>query len=355
MYFSLTLRSLFKAVSFSVLAGITLLSCSSTQNFYDDDEIYNSGTSSTVQERAGEVLVQSQNTSKYKDFFQNGARQLEDIPEEGAIFTDIEEYNSESEVDYNEEYVGEETYQEGKSAWGEETGNSIVYVYNSSPFYGYNSFGYGGFGYGRFGYGYNSFGWPYYGGFGYSSFGYGYNNFGYGYNNFGYGYIWNPFYYGNSFYNRPYFNGAYNGYEGTAIAYNSSNRSSVSKRGRISAADAVADSRSRLRSSTKRGSVSRARTTYSRNRGTVRKRPSATQSQRRSTSQTKSPNVSKRSQSSVKRPSTSSSKRSSANPSGSSRSKLRSSSKSSRSSSSSNFSSGRSGSRGSSRGGSRRG
>lgn len=345
MYFSFALRSSLKAMSFSVLAVITLLSCSSTQNVYDDDGIYNSGTSSTVQERAGEEVVQSQNTSKYKDFFQNGARQLEDIPEEGAIFTDIEEYNSESEGDYNEEYVDEETYQEGKSAWGEETGNSVVYVYNSSPFYGFNRFGYGGFGYGfnRFGYGSS-----YYRGFGFNNFGYGYNSFGYG----GFVNAWNPLFYGSSFYNRPYFNGAYNGYGGTAIAYNNIRRRAVVNANRKSSASrTVAESRSRLRGNTAKTS----RGGQSRGNGVSRTRPATTRGGRTGTTQTTRPSTSRTrpsGSSSRKRPSTSSSSRSrSTTIRGSSRS---SSSRPSFSRSSSSSRS--SGSRGgSSRGGLRRG
>jgi len=199
MYFSSALRSSLKTMTFSALAGFALLSCSSTQNVYDDDGIYNSGTSQTTQSQTEKQVAQSEETNKYKDFFQNGAKKLEDIPEEGAIFTDIEEYTSESDEEYADDYVDEEVYEEGNAAWGEERSNAVVYVYNNSPYYGFNRFGYGGFnrfGYGGFGYGFNSFG------FGFNRFGYGWPYYG------GFGYAYNSFFFGNGFYNRPYFNGA---------------------------------------------------------------------------------------------------------------------------------------------------
>ena len=362
MYFSSALRSSLKTLAFSALAGFVLLSCSSTQNVYDDDGIYNSGTTQTAQEQPEAQVAQSEETKKYKDFFQNGAKKLEDIPEEGAIFTDIEEYTSESD----EEYVDEEVYEEGNADWGEETDNTVVYVYNNSPYYGFNRFGFGGFGFNRFGYG--GFG---YGGF--NNFGFGFNRFGYGwpyYGGFGYGgfgYAWNPFFYGNGFYNRLYFVGAYNGYAGNAVAYNNSNRAFVDSRNTVSAATAVADSRSRLRSSSNsaRRASSRSRTTYSRNRGTVRTRGTNDARRRSTTTQTRRPTTTRRS-SSPSRPSqtrrssvpqrrSSSTTRSSSDRSSKTRSSGSSSRRRSNSSRSSSRSSGfsRSGSspRGSSRGG----
>ena len=92
MYFSSTLRSTLKSLTLSALGAFALVSCSASQTVYDDDGIYSSGTTGVQQQENREVVsnaVESESTNRFKNYFEDGARKLEDIPEEGAVFTDI--------------------------------------------------------------------------------------------------------------------------------------------------------------------------------------------------------------------------------------------------------------------------
>ena len=265
MEFNIPLKYTFKNLSLIIGATAFLVSCGSSQQFYDEDGIYSSVNTTATETQ--DVDPANGNTQIYKNYFEKGAKEFGELEEEGAIFTDIESYTSEGDV-----YVEGDGFETatGYAAWGDEVQDEEINIYYNSP-YG------AGFGYGGFGYGYGGFG---FGGYGYGYAGYGYGGFGpyysfwspWGYRPFiGYGYA-----YGNSFYNRRgnFNNGFSSQFRGNrnAVAYNSGRRSLNNTRSvrRGSAASAVSASRARLRSSSGRTeTVNRRRNTYTRNRGTV--------------------------------------------------------------------------------------
>ena len=203
-------------------ALLLLASCGSYQyTGYEHDGIYSPENREAV--TANDHAESYEEALYYKQLFAQKAEQFSNIPQEGAIFTDIEGYTSTGM--YEDQSFMQEgiAYQGGNAPWGQEVDEISINVYNSpffSPFYHpYMSPYYGGF--------YDPF-WM-------NRYGYGY---GYGWNHWGYGYPyhnpwrwnrwgWNaglavhsPFYgyyrYGN--YN-PY-------YSRNNVAYNSTRRSS---------------------------------------------------------------------------------------------------------------------------------
>ncbi len=268
-----TILKSFKNLSLSLIGGVMVVSCTATQQVYDEDGIYSSSESVVVQEDQ-ERVTDASNANVYKNYFEKGAQELEEIEEEGAVFTDIESYSSE---DGSEIYIDESSFDAstGYAAWGDDPQDVEVNIYNNSPLWGFNRWGGFGFGYGWGGYGLGwnrGFGWG--GGFGNPYWGGGFWNPYWGggfYNPYwggGFGYAFNhPYgFYGNNFY-------AYNrGYRGGRVAYNTGRRTAGANVGRRSrnATDAIAASRSRLRASSGRNVTSRSRATYSRNRGTAR-------------------------------------------------------------------------------------
>lgn len=253
----------FKVFATAVIGVFTLASCSSSQAVYDDDGIYSKNNTEIVpQEITGGTTG---NGVAYRNYFEQGAEALEEIPEEGAIFTDIESYTSDDGSEGTIVYDDGTGYETGRAAWGEETEDITVNIYPDIGFYG-------GFGFNRFGFGgFNNWGWGggWAGGWG-GGWGGGFNNWGFGGWNgwgwggpgFGFGNPWNPFCYGYGGFNG--FNNSFNnGGYGRRVAYNGSRRTSASS--------AIAASRARLRDNG-RGTTNRS--TYSRGRGTTR--PSTT-------------------------------------------------------------------------------
>lgn len=256
MNFSTSLRTSIKSLSLSALAATLLVACSASQQVYDDDGIYSSNESANATSQE-ETSSNGSNTQVYKNYFEKGAQELGELEGEGAIFTDIEEYSSEES---NAIYVDGTDFESatGYGAWGDEVQDVQVTIYNNSPIWGWNRWGglgwNGGLGWGRgFGWGGN-FWSPWYGGAYYNPF-------------LGGGFAYySPFYYYGNFNRFNNFNYGYanHRYNGNRVAYSAGRRSINSSGRRMGATDAIAASRSRLRTS------SRSRATYSRNKGTAR-------------------------------------------------------------------------------------
>lgn len=208
-------------------ALLLLASCSSYQYAgYDNDGIYSSSendeayTANDYEESYEEALY-------YKKLFSEKADEFANVPQEGAIFTDVENYSSTGAYDENMFLEEGLDYQTGNAAWGSNPDRISIYIHQDpfrSPIYSlymhpfytgfYDPFfmpGHGyayspyGFGYG-FGYGYGYRPW-------FNRWGYGYNRIGWGgYGRYGYGYGYNqyPYYYGpNRYYGRNYREVAY--------------------------------------------------------------------------------------------------------------------------------------------------
>lgn len=254
-----------KNLSFVAVTSVFLIGCSSTQSFYDEDGIYSSPQTDAAS-ASDQEISSGANTQVYKNYFEKGVQELSELEEDGAVFTDIESYSSEAGTDIYVDGASFET-NTGYAAWGDETQDVEINIYNNAPYWGFNNWGgFGGYGYG-WGGGFYGNAWG--GGF-WSPWGYGFHRgfnspfFGYG----GYGYAYNRpfFHYGNNFNNHYYGNNGRN-YRGR-VAYSAGRRSAVSNTGRRSSAvNAISSSRSRLRSASGRTSSATSRNTYSRNRG----------------------------------------------------------------------------------------
>lgn len=190
-----------------VLFALGLTSCGSYQYVgQDSDGIY---SEDEVQEDVVQADTEA-NSTYYKNYFKEKSLEMGSNGND-EVFVDIDSY----EGSYSEDYV--EAANVGYGAWGENTSEVSVNIYNSGfnnywnrPYYGWNSFGwnrpYSGW---NFGYGYGDFG---YGGF-YSPYWYSPYNFGYGYGYGGY----------------PYYSGYYgrNGYGRNGVVYSSRRRGST--------------------------------------------------------------------------------------------------------------------------------
>lgn len=255
-----------KNLSFVAVTSVFLIGCSSSQNFYDEDGIYSSPQADAAS-ASGQEISSGANTQVYKNYFEKGVQELSELEEDGAVFTDIESYSSEAGTDIYVDGASFET-NTGYAAWGDETQDVEINIYNNAPYWGFNNWGgFGGYGYG-WGGGFYGNAWG--GGF-WSPWGYGihrgFNNPFFGYAGYGFAYNRPYFHYGNNFNNHYY--GNYNRNYGGRVAYSAGRRSAVSNTGRRSSAvNAISSSRSRLRSSSGRTTQSTSRNTYSRNRGT---------------------------------------------------------------------------------------
>lgn len=208
-------------------ALLLLASCSSYQYAgYDNDGIYSSSDEGEAY-TANDYDESYENALYYKQLFAEKSEQFANIPEEGAIFTDIEGYSSAGQ--YEENSFGEEglDYQPGRAAWGTDPDEISINIYNDPFYYPYYSPYYAGF--------YDPF-WgpyPYYGRYGYRPYGYGYYSpwrwnvgFSFGWSNWGYGY-YDPFYY--PYYRPYYYGGRYYPYSRLRdVAYSTSRRDSYS-------------------------------------------------------------------------------------------------------------------------------
>ena len=217
-------------------ALLLLASCSSYQYAgYDQDGIYSSENREAITANDNEESYEDANY--YKRLFADQSAQIDNLPQEGAIFTNVDSYTSTGA--YGDEMYLQEgglNYQGGNAPWGDQPDEIAINFYGSpfySPFMGPYM---GGF-YGRGFYGggfYGGFHDPFWGpswyGPGWNSwrFGYGYHNpwrwnmgwgwnAGWGYNPYGIGYG-HPYNYGNPYY----------GHSRRDVAYNNSRRSTYS-------------------------------------------------------------------------------------------------------------------------------
>ncbi|PHR96322.1 MAG: hypothetical protein COA80_09020 [Leeuwenhoekiella sp.] len=273
-------------IALGILASASLLSCGTSQ-YPMSDGIYGSSSNTDYSRVIQEDVTTNANGSRYADYFNQGAAEIDNAQEEGAIFTDIDSYSSTG--DYTEEdlLLENDLGYNAQPGWGDTYDNVVVNVYNrpfwgagwgawGGPFYGNAGWAWGGFN--NWGWGWNSpyYGWgwggPFYGniGWGYAYGGWG-NPYWGGFNRWG-----NPYWgYGfNTFYGYPYRNNWYNSrYNFNSVAYSNSRRGGRYDLGR------TADSRSSYsrnsrstyssnsRNSRRSSEVNYARTsrTYSRN------------------------------------------------------------------------------------------
>ncbi|MGB0949749.1 MAG: hypothetical protein ACPGU0_06545, partial [Marinirhabdus sp.] len=148
-----------KIVRSLLLGGGSLLllsSCATTNTatLGETDGIYVSAESTARQN-----TDDNDKNNYYKQYFKSKENAYGQIPEEGAIFTDIEAYSTNEYVDGDGYIVIEERgYTEGYGGWGNNSDNVTVNVYNNGfgnywggfyqPFFGGywgNGFGYGGY------------------------------------------------------------------------------------------------------------------------------------------------------------------------------------------------------------------
>ena len=216
----------------SGFSALLLASCSSYQYAgYDDDGIYAPSKEGEAY-TANDYEESYEDALYYKQLFAEKAETFENVPEEGAIFTDIEGYSSVG--DYDDLAPVEEglDYQTGRPAWGTDPDRISINIYEDrfyNPFYNpyiypyysgfYDPFLMPGFGYAYNPYGYG-FGYPY--GYGYYSPWRSYGRFGWNWG-YRYGYPYSPYYYGGGHYY-----GNSRNYNIQDVAYSNSRRNSYS-------------------------------------------------------------------------------------------------------------------------------
>jgi len=200
-------------------AAITLLSCNTYKGVADEEDgIY--GNTYIVEESSA---VEGKN-NYYQQYFSTKAAQIEEIPEEDLVFTDIEAYSSQESLDEEGYIVVEEEYIDDYGSWGSNTNDITVNVYG-----GWNN-GFVGNGWGL-GYWYGGWNAGYWGGFRPWGFNY-WNNPYWGYSSY-WGY--NPYWgWGNAYYNPWFYYGAGWGYNGfySPWYYHNNGYTTIANRGR---------------------------------------------------------------------------------------------------------------------------
>jgi hypothetical protein len=200
-------------------AAITLFACNSYKGITDEEDgIY--GDSYMVEQNSA---VDGKN-NYYQQYFSTKAAQIEEIPEEDLVFTDIEAYSSQESIDDEGYVVVEEDYIDDYGSWGSNTSEITLNVYG-----GWNN-GFYGNGWNA-GYWYGGWNAGYWGGFRPWGFNY-WNNPFWGYSSY-WGY--NPYWgWGNGYYN-PWFNNGYGwGFGGyyNPWYYNNNGYTTIANRGR---------------------------------------------------------------------------------------------------------------------------
>jgi hypothetical protein len=105
-------------------AAITLLSCNTyTGVTEDEDGIY--GNNFIVEESN---MIEGKN-NYYQQYFSTKAAQIEEIPEEDLVFTDIEAYSSQEYLDEEGYVVVEEEYIDDYGSWGSNSNDITINVY----------------------------------------------------------------------------------------------------------------------------------------------------------------------------------------------------------------------------------
>ena len=126
---------------------ILLLSACGTHNngYGDTDGIYTSEKTSEANDDCKEV----DKTNYYKQYFKSKNGTYDELPEEGAIFTDIEAYSTTDTLD-EDGYIVTEEINKDYGAWGSNSDNVTVNVYNYGGYgysYWHRPYWYGGWGY----------------------------------------------------------------------------------------------------------------------------------------------------------------------------------------------------------------
>ena len=200
-------------------AAITLIGCNTYKSVADEEDgIY--GNTYIVEESN---TVDGKN-NYYQQYFSTKAAQIEEIPEENLVFTDIEAYSSQESMDEEGYVVVQEDYIEDYGSWGSNSNEITVNVYG-----GWNN-GFYGNGWNA-GYWYGGWNAGYWGGFRPWGFNY-WNNPFWGYSSY-WGY--NPYWgWGNAYYNPWFYYGSgwgYNGYYNPWY-YNNNGYTTIANRGR---------------------------------------------------------------------------------------------------------------------------
>ncbi|MCB0468446.1 MAG: hypothetical protein KDC64_09585, partial [Aequorivita sp.] len=238
-------------IPLAFIGTLTLLltSCGTYNNRYNqNDGIYASGNNTTAEEGNNKEDNPYEKSNYYKQYFQSKSDAYSDLPDEGAIFTDIDAYSTTESLDEDGNIIIEENYsEEGYGPWGSNAEDVTINIYNSVGYgYGFYHRPYWYGGYWGWGYPYYNYYTPYWG----ISYGWGYPYYGYGYG-YGYGYP----YYGYGYYNPYYYNSHYNG-----ISYNRGRRNTDYNR---------TESRGRSNVSARNSSYSRSETDRRINRNNV--------------------------------------------------------------------------------------
>ena len=116
-----------------------LTSCGTHNNGYNEnDGIYSSDGNTTSEEGYSDDDSSNEKANYYQQYFRSKSNAYSDLPEEGAIFTDIDAYSTTERLDEDGNIIIEENYSdEGYGPWGNNSEDITVNIYN-----------YGGYGYG---------------------------------------------------------------------------------------------------------------------------------------------------------------------------------------------------------------
>lgn len=178
------------------MLAMFLVSCGTQNKVYNqNDGIYNSGARGNQGETATNDN-QSDRSNYYKQYFNSKANVYSELSEnaDDVIFTDVEAYATSERMDDQGNIIIEDNYNDGYGAWGTNSNDLTVNIYNT-----------GGFGYGHYypyyGWYRNYWGYPFYYNYYGPSWGF---TFGWGWNYPFYGGYYYPYYYG-GYYSYPYY------------------------------------------------------------------------------------------------------------------------------------------------------
>lgn len=211
------------------LIALLLTSCGTYSNstYGSADGIYSSGSATTQQEVEQAVTETEEDGGYYQEYFRAKGQTYENINKEDEIFTDIEEYSTTESISSDGRVVIEDVqYEEGNAAWGSNSDNVTLNIYNGGGFGWANNWynPYWGWGNG-WGWG-NSWAWG-------PRWGYGIGFGWWGFNNFGYGGFWCPPYWSPYYNNHFYYNNFYGYGRYNTVAYNRGRRNLDYSSGRI--------------------------------------------------------------------------------------------------------------------------
>src|SRR5680860_587616 len=149
MIYSLPLPKI-RFAALAALTGIVLASCGSYQSasYYDNDGIYSSDDQVTTERpQRKEAKKQETGNEAYTNYFGQQAAQYEEALD-GEIFTDIDSYSSNSEMENDSvpqgqvtDYYDNSNDYAGYAPWGDNTTSVNINVYDNS--WGFGVFGYG--------------------------------------------------------------------------------------------------------------------------------------------------------------------------------------------------------------------